>query len=211
MKLIIALILLLPITVHCQTPPTNNEQSRSNFGTNNELHAALDTFHDRQLAATLAEFDDDNRGAWMNYIPGVSIGYALAPDAEGKISSRPRPSVSFSLAQVFAARRQRRERAAKRRSIEASATLAREQAHRELDGMLQRYEWMKLELETMRQVFAIDLQLYDLYRAEYDDARLSPLEFLPKEKAMLEQRLGLERKEMEIRRLEGEIIRFAVF
>ena len=164
------------------------------------LHAALDTFLNRQLLATLAEFDDTGPKQWMNYIPSVGIGYNL--------QGQPRPILSFSLAQIFNAKRQASDRKAKRRSIEAAAELERSQLHSQLSAMLQRHELMKLELATMRRVHEIERQLYELAVIDYEAAKLAPSGFLPKEKAFLESELNLMRKEMEVRGLESEMLTF---
>ncbi len=196
--LLLAVVAALP-AAHCQLPPADS------------LHAALDTFLHRQLAAQLAEFDNSNRGAWMNYMPSVGIGYNLATDAEGKLKTKPRPTVSFSLSQVFAAQRRRMDINAKRRSLAAAAELAASAAHAELDRLLTRHELLTLELETMRQVSAIDAEIFRLAQLDYDDAKLAPNAFLPKQKAYLESKLALTRKEMEVRELEGEVLRFSRF
>jgi hypothetical protein len=60
----------------------------------------------------------------------------------------------------------------------------------------------------MQNVAEIDRQMFQLARMEYDEARLAPSSYLPKEKAFLEAELALLRKEMEVRGLEGEIRTF---
>lgn len=68
-----------------------------------------------------------------------------------------------------------------------------------------------LELETMRRVQEIDSQLFLLVQADYDAARISPQQFLPKQKAFLEGELGVMRKEMEVAGLEREMLNFTHF
>ncbi|MCF8247290.1 MAG: hypothetical protein K9J37_19745 [Saprospiraceae bacterium] len=194
---------LLLFTNHANSqPPTANNQLPSA----DSLHAALTQYHQRLTAATLAEFDDATPGQWMNYVPSVGIGYNLATDAEGRITSKPRPAISFSLAQVLTARRQRLDRRAKRRSIEATADIALDDAHRQLDQLLSKYELLTLELLTMRKLHEIDESLYELAVLDYEAAKLAPSGFLPKRKAFLESELDLLRKEMEVKALEGEIL-----
>jgi hypothetical protein len=171
-----------------------------------QLHAALSAHQASQLAADLAEFDDATPSQWMNYVPSLGIGYSLATDKEGKITTKPRPSISFSLSQIFNARRQRLALQAKRRSIEATADIALADAHRHLDQLLTKYELMTLELQTMRKLHEIDVSLYELAVLDYEAAKLAPSEFLPKQKAFLESGLELQRKEMEVKGLEGEIL-----
>ncbi|MCF8247693.1 MAG: hypothetical protein K9J37_21670 [Saprospiraceae bacterium] len=168
-----------------------------------ELHAALSTHQKLQLAAALAEFDDATPGQWMNYVPAVGIGYNL--------QVQPRPTISFSLAQVLTARRQRLDRRAKRRSIEATADLALLDAHRQLDQLLARHELLTLELQTMRKLHEIDESLYQLAVLDYEAAKLAPNRFLPKRKAFLESELDLQLKEIVIRELEGEVLLFCHF
>ncbi len=139
----------------------------------------------------------------MNYIPSTGIGYNL----QGK----PRPTLSFSLSQIFNVRRQRLALQAKRRSIEAAHILQSQDEHRKLDELLAKLEMMELELETMRRLHEIDASLYELAVLDYEAAKLAPVAFLPKQKAYLESELGLLRKEMEVRGLEGEILAFSHF
>ncbi len=96
----IILFLGLP-TANCQLP------------TKDSLHAALDTFHDRQLEAQLAEFDASKKGNWLYYLPSVGISYTpiarTRTDGNLELNSEPRPTVSFSLGQVLTARRRQRD------------------------------------------------------------------------------------------------------
>lgn len=184
-------LLALPQTADCQLPTADS------------LHAALDSAHARKLAATLAEFDDAGPPGWMNWTPSVGMGYNL--------QGEPRPTMSFSLSQVIGNIERRKERKAKRRAIEEAGKLELSQLHSQLDAMLQRYAMLSLELETMRQVFSIDSQLHDLAAADYEAARLSPVQFLPKEKAFLEEKLKMVRKEMEVKAVEGDVLGFVGF
>ena len=201
--------LLFVLTTFCVSILAEPPTARCQLPTADSLHTALDTFLNRQLAAQLAEFDETKKGNWLYYLPSVGIGYT--PIAKGssdggiRFNNEPRPTVSFSVGQVLTARRRDRDIRAKRESLAASAALDREKFHRELDRLLQRHALLLLELETMRRVLEIDRQLFVLIQADYDAARISPQQFLPKQKAMLEAELGLMRKEMEVGNLEGEI------
>ena len=180
-----------------------------------QLHAALDTFLTRQLAAQLAEFDESKKGNWLYYLPSVGVGYTpiakSGSDGDIRFDNAPRPTLSFSLGQVLNARRRDREIRAKRESLAASVALDREKARRELERLLHRHALLLLELETMRRVQEIDRQLFVLIQADYDAARISPQQFLPKQKAFLEGELAVQRKEMEVAGLEGEVLNFAHF
>jgi len=200
--LFLAATLALP-AAHSQLPAADS------------LHAALDTFLDRQLTAQLAEFDESKKGNWLYYLPSVGIGYTpiakSGPDGDIRFNNAPRPTLSFSLGQVLTARRRNRDIRAKRESLAASAALDREKAHRELDRLLHRHALLLLELETMRRVQEIDRQLFVLIQSDYDAAKISPQEFLPKQKAFLEGELAVQRKEMEVGILENEILMSSQF
>ncbi len=201
MKLLVLLATLTPLIG--QSLPRHFGGMTDSLPPAPQLHAALDTFAARSLAAQLGEFEQTTKGNWMNYTPSVGIGYNL----QGK----PRPTISFSLSQIFSAQRQRSGQQAKRRSLEASAILDIEDEHRKLDGLLRKLELMALELETMRQVHDIETSLYELAVIDYEAAKLAPSGFLPKKKAFLESSLNLQRKEIELRNLEAEILTFSHF
>lgn len=202
---------MLLLTSQLASLPT----AKGQLPTPDSLHAALDTFLTRQLAAQLAEYDESKKGNWLYYLPSVGIGYTpiakSGPDGDIRFDNAPRPTLSFSLGQVLNARRRDSDLRAKRESLAASAALDREKAHRELDRLLHRHALLLLELETMRRVQEIDRQLFVLIHADYDAARISPQQFLPKQKAFLEGELAVQRKEMEVAGLEGEVLNFAHF
>jgi hypothetical protein len=199
MKLL--LLLTTALTANCQL--SNCLPLWGQLPPPDSLHAALSDYQARHLAATLAEFDDATPGQWMNYVPSAGIGYNL--------QGQPRPSLSFSLSQIFNARRQRLAIQAKRRSIEAAHILQSQDEHRHLDELLSKLEMLNLELQTMRRLNEIDVSLYELAVLDYEAAKLAPVAFLPKQKAFLESELGLLRKEMEVRGLESEILAFSHF
>ena len=136
----------------------------------------------------------------MNYVPSVGIGYTPA--------GQPRPTVSFSLSQIFTAQRQRSATAAARPSASASGAIAATDAHNRLDELLGKLELMNLEFETMEKVHEIDVSMYELSVLDYEAAKLAPSAFLPKKKAYLESELNLTRKKIEIRNFEAAILTF---
>jgi hypothetical protein len=212
MKLLLLFLFSHPTFCHAEStcsdslPPAANSQqliANSQLPPAPHLHFALTQYHQRQLAATLAEFDDATPGQWMNYVPSVGVGYNL--------QGQPRPTLSFSLAQIFTARRQRLTLQAKRRSIEAAHALQSQDEHRHLKELLAKLEMLNLELQTMRRLHEIDESLYQLAVIDYEAAKLAPSGFLPKRKAFLESELDLLRKEMEMKAVEGEILAFSHF
>lgn len=200
MKLSVLLpsLLAVALTANCQP-----DCRQASLPTADALHAALDSFHHHQLMATLAEFDDAPGNTWMNWTPAIGTGFNL--------QGQPRPTVSFSLSQVFTNLERRRERKAKRRSIKEAAQLELAQLHSQLAAMLLRHEMLLLELETMREAFDIDRQLHELETSDYEAAKLSPMQYLPKRKAFINARLAVMMKEAEVREVEREVLTFSKF
>ncbi len=60
--------------------------------------------------------------------------------------------------------------------------------------------------KTMHRVQEIDRQLFVRVQAGYHTAKISPQQFLPKEKAVLEGEVAVQWKEMELVGLEVEIL-----
>jgi hypothetical protein len=175
------LFVLLSQFVYSQNQPTD-----WNLPPTDSLFAALEKHHASITAAQLAEFDETNTKKWMNYIPSVGIGYTP--------SGAPRPTASFSLSQIITAKRQQQERERRRTAILGKAEIELQQLKSQLTSMLQEYDFLKLELRTREQIHEIDRQIFQLAKVQYENAEMSPVEFLPKEKAFLQQELEVEKK-----------------
>ncbi|MCR9289144.1 MAG: hypothetical protein NXI23_17350 [Bacteroidetes bacterium] len=182
---LLTLFVLYTHFANCQQQSTN-----WNLPPTDSLFAALEKHHASVTAAQLAEFDETTTKKWMNYIPSVGIGYTPSGD--------PRPTASFSLAQIITAKRNQQERERRRAVILAKAEIELQQLKSKLSSMLQEYELLKLELRTREQIHEIDKQLFQLAKAQYENAEMSPVEFLPKEKAFLIQGLEIEIKKTEL-------------
>ena len=171
------------------------------------LFAALDTFHRKQLAAELAEFDLSDRGAWMNYVPSVGVGYTpVASVASGAFQSQPRPVISYSLGQVFNARKQKEVRAAKRRSLTASAELRLQSARRKLQRLLTDYDLLRSDYQQKTQLFALDEELFAYYEKSYRNLELLPTQFLLKKREFIAKKYDLRKTATVIGNKESEIL-----
>lgn len=171
------------------------------------LFAALDTFHRKQLAAELAEFDLSDRGAWMNYVPSVGVGYTpVASTASGAFQSQPRPVISYSLGQVFNARKQKEARAAKRRSLTASAELRLQSARRKLQRLLTDYDLLRSDYQLKLQLFALDEELFAYYEKSYRNLELLPSQFLSKKREFIAKKYDLRKTATVIGNKESEIL-----
>ena len=167
------------------------------------LHTALDQYHDSYAAAQLEAFDESTTGMWMNYFPSVGIAYTPA--------GQPRPGISFSLAQIFSAKKQARETKAKREALRQQLELLREADHQRLDAMLRTLEKLKLQEETAWQLLEIETKLLELAEADYEEAKIGPEAFLTRRKSVLSSRQSLLSIQHEIERQSAEIASFAHF
>jgi hypothetical protein len=179
---------------------SQNHHTDWNLPPIDSLFAALEKHHATITAAQLAEFDETTTKKWMNYIPSVGIGYTPSGD--------PRPTASFSLSQIITAKRNQQERERRRAAILAKAEIELQQLKSQLTSMLQEYELLKLELRTREQIHEIDKQLFQLAKVQYENAEMSPVEFLPKEKAFLLQGLEIEIKKAELLKMKQKILIF---
>jgi hypothetical protein len=192
---LLTLFVLLYQSANCQQQSAN-----WNLPPTDSLFSALEKHHATITAAQLAEFDQTTTKKWMNYIPSVGIGYTP--------SGAPRPTASFSLSQIITAKRQQQERERRRIAILAKAEIELQNLKSQLSSMLQEYELQKLEVRTREQIHKIDRQLFELAKVQYENAEMSPMEFLPKEKAFLLQGLDLGRLKYRIKELKRKIFNF---
>jgi hypothetical protein len=190
---------LLTLIVLCTHIANCQQQSGNwNLPPTDSLFAALEKQHATTTAAQLAEFDETTTKKWMNYVPSVGIGYTPSGD--------PRPTASFSLSQIITAKRNQQERERRRAAILAKAEIELQQLKLQLTSMIQEYDLLKLELRTREQIHEIDRQLFELAKAQYENAEMSPVEFLPKEKAFLLQGLEIEMKKRELLKMKQKVL-----
>jgi hypothetical protein len=192
-----ALPLLTLFVLYAHIANCQQQSGNWNLPPTDSLFAALEKHHATITAAQLAEFDETTTKKWMNYVPSVGIGYTP--------SGEPRPTASFSLSQIITAKRNQQERERRRTAILAKAEIELQQLKSQLSSMLQEYELLRLELRTREQIYEIDRQLYELAKVQYENAEMSPVDFLPKEKAFLLQGLELEMKKVELLKMNQKI------
>ncbi|MDF1866711.1 MAG: hypothetical protein P1U70_17880 [Saprospiraceae bacterium] len=192
---LLTLFVLYTYIANCQQQSTN-----WNLPPTDSLFAAIEKHHATITAAQLAEFDETTTKKWMNYIPSVGIGYTPSGD--------PRPTASFSLSQIITAKRNQQDRERRRASILAKSEIELQNLKSQLASMIQEYELLKRELRTREQIHEIDKQLFQLAKTQYENAEMSPVEFLPKEKAFLLQGLEIEIKKAELLKMKQKILIF---
>jgi hypothetical protein len=162
------------------------------------LLSAIDSFWAHTTAAELAEFSDSRKDDWMLWLPGAGITYTLA--------GKPRPTFSYSLHELFNARKARREKAAKRQSIAETNRLKAEQEKMSVRALLRRRKLLMADAATAAQSLETQTQIYRIYEQEYQRGEMTPTEFLPKKAQYEERTSGLSAKKLQIGLLETEIL-----
>ena len=166
-----------------------------------DLYASLESYHLQQLNAELAAFSQKIHPQWLNYVPAVGIGYTPAGD--------PRPTVSFSLAQVISARNRKSDIEAQRQAIRETRTLQLETEKLQLRNLLLQHEADVQQLDFMSQLFDIDAELFHFYEAQAAAAELAPSELLKRKKDFLQSEQRIRDQERVILLLELEILEMA--
>jgi hypothetical protein len=162
------------------------------------LFTAIDSFWTRHTAAQLTEFTDSRKDDWMLWLPGAGITYTL--------SGSPRPTLSYSLHELFNARKSRQEKAAKRRVILETNRLNAEKDKTAVKALLRRHQLLQADAAATARVLETQTQIFRIYEQEYLRGEMTPTEFLPK-KAQYEERIAsLAAKTLQIGLLEIEIM-----
>lgn len=176
------------------------------------LFATLDTFHAHQLAANLAEFEESNQGNWMNYMPSAGVGYAPVYNAvENSFTAKPRPSISWSINQVFTAKKRKEALRAKKRSITEKSLLQSQTDKRKLNRLLINYQRLKEDLKERKRLFAIEEELFEYYEKSYQNLDLLPSQFLLRKKDFLSKKYEIRIAETKIKNAEAEILETACY
>ena len=128
--------------------------------TPNSHFAAIDSFYAQKLEAELAAFESNPKDYWMNFVPSVGAGYAIAPDKDGKLKSKLRPSISFSLNSILAFRKEKQQIKALKESIILKNHIEKEENKIQVSSMLQKLELLQEDLAFSLLVFEIDQQLF---------------------------------------------------
>jgi hypothetical protein len=166
-----------------------------------DLYASLESYHLQQLAAELAAFSEKVHPQWLNYVPSVGIGYTPAGD--------PRPTVSFSLAQVISARNRKSDIKAQRQAIRETRALQLETEKLQLRNLLLQHEADVQQLDFISRLFDIDAELFHFYEAQAAAAELAPSELLKRKKDFLRSEQEIRAQERAIMLLEFKILEAA--
>jgi hypothetical protein len=160
------------------------------------LFAAIDTFYNQKLASELKAFESNPKDYWMNFVPGIGLGYNL----QGK----PRPTFSYSLSSLLNVRTQKRQVTAMRESILLKNQIEKQENKIQVSNLLKKIEILKSDLEFSFLVFEIDRQIFEVYQKknqnQLENLDFSPTDFLLKKKGFLnkQQNIRLEKREIEL-------------
>lgn len=207
---IICLFLTNILTHSFAISSCDNTNISDSLPASNLLFEALDTFHAHQLAADLAEFEESNQGNWMTYLPSAGIGYApIYNAAENSFAAKPRPSISWSINQIFTAKKRKEALLAKKRSITENSLLQTQTDKRKLRRLLINYQRLQEDLKERKRLFAIEEELFEYYEKSYQNLDLLPYQFLIKKRNYLHKKYEIQVASNKIYNAESEILEAA--
>jgi hypothetical protein len=138
------------------------------------LYKNLATYHQSLVTAQLSEFEISAKGNWMNYVPSVGVGYAP--------SGEPRPTMSFSLSQIF----------------------TYQSEIRKLQALLHQFQIIQSDIRFANSIHQIDIQLFQFYETQHRNSEITASQFLLKKRDMLTKEQNIKKIEtsLEDKRLE---------
>ncbi len=163
-----------------------------------EMLARFDSIEASRCREAVAEFSARQPKNWLDWLPSLGVGYTP--------SGSPRPTLSYSLAQIFEAKTRRREREAKQKA-EASKC-ASETANRraEIVEKIRSLEILRRDIAEDRRIFEeIDAPIFVFWTKKADVQDILPIEFLEKKKQFEAARERIRRREIEAETLELNI------
>lgn len=170
-----------------------------------DLFASLEKYYSQKLQAELAEFNVSEKKRWMKYLPNVGLGYNLTTTNEGQLTSKLRPTLSYSTNIIYAGLQHKETRQAKVKSITETNRLELAVERRELEGMIKNYQYELQDLDFMQKMGALDEQLFEIATAAYDAAEIPPSAYLPKKRAFMKTQYEIFKKTQGIAALRQEI------
>ena len=165
--------------------------------------------HQLQLSANLTTLQESKKGAWLKYLPSISLSSGLTPFTSNGDSS---PfgggggiSIGLNSNLIYQAHRDKQQRAVTREAITKRSQLQQDQEIAKLHRLQQRLQIETDKLNLHDGVADIDRQLFTLYQKQYENHDISPEEYLLKRKAFLLQELRNQDQITRIETLQFEI------
>ena len=162
------------------------------------LYQSLEKYYEQKTAAELTEFQENQKGEWLKYLPNLGVSYTF--------DNKPRPSASISSSTIYNAKKNKQQRAAKRKAIEQVNLLAYQQDRIRLRQLLNQYQLEVAAMAFQVEIFEIDKTLFEIEEAKYNDLEIPPSEFLKIKRAYLVKEFDLEEERKELALLEDAIL-----
>jgi hypothetical protein len=119
---------------------------------------SLRAFHARNVTARLAEYAATEQNAWMKWMPSIGI--------QSGLDLIPRPTISYSLNQVYNARNERAKVVSKRASVASVGELEFYTDSLKLEIELERLEILKSGLIMLEAEERIDDKSFELEKSK---------------------------------------------
>lgn len=170
------------------------------------LFQSLEHFYSQKLKAELAEYEVTEKKRWLKYLPSVGLGYNLTTNNEGELTSKLRPTLSYSTNIIYTGLQNKEARRAKILSITQTNRLDLEAEKRALNGLIKKYDFELQDLDFMKKMGELDNELFKIATAQFEAAELAPSAYLPKKQAFLKKQYALFKKAQMIEELKNEIL-----
>jgi hypothetical protein len=170
------------------------------------LFQSLEHYYSQKLKAALAEYEITEKKRWLKYLPSVGLGYNLTTNQEGQLTSKLRPTLSYSTNIIYQGFQNKAARQAKILSITQTNRLELEAEKRALNGLMKKYDFELQDLDFMKKMGELDNELFKIATAQFEAAELAPSAYLPKKQAFLKKQYALFKKAQVIEELRNEIL-----
>ena len=155
-----------------------------------KLEITLTTFTELERNAQLKSYDRTKSGDWADLLP--SLGVAYTPTGE------PRPAASWSPLQILDRKEKNKKRKLDRESICLQYELLLTDRLYRLRQLYQDYQIDLKHIRSIREMIAIDEQLFAITEKKYEENIIKPSEYLQAKKTILTVRNQMEELEMEL-------------
>lgn len=135
------------------------------------LFTSLRRFHSEQLQTDLSEFQVQEKNTWMKYVPTVGLGFNV-------FSDKIRPTVSYSLSQVFQSKNEKDMRQAKIQKILRGSALAFKKDSFDLVEKLAILETVKRSVAHLETVQAIEDEEFKLQEERNAKGEILPVNWI---------------------------------
>ena len=163
-----------------------------------DLIESLQNFYRQQTNAQLTEFQENQKGEWLKYLPSVGVTYTVAGE--------PRPSASINTGIIYTARKDKQGREAKRKAIETTQQLIIEQETRKLLQLIGNYHQELRSLAIATEIQEIEEQIFQIQTTKFENLELTPLQYLPIKRTYLQKQYELAEKRKGVDLMVGEIL-----